>query len=534
MHSSGLLQRRVPLKLTLGIVVVVLTLAGQWLQSGVHLNHDVSYFVHLDRWLLQGRNLGSDVFDGNLPMIWMLFMPAAALAQSGLMDEAAAVRLVFWLYFLVSTALLISVLSQLRSTDRWASAGWTIAFVLIATLGPGFSFGQREHACVLFAMPYLATAVLRLEGGQGPRLSLSIAVGLLAGIGFAIKPYFVAIPALIEILLLWRLGWRSLLVRVESLVLGFTVLAYVVTAALLLSDYLRTVIELTRATYWAYETDSSVLLARFVRLVQPALYGALIALVTRTWSQQHTVMLMAGLGFAVSYFVQAKGFVYHAYPVLVCSMAFLGICLGKALARALTVWRDTGSSLRFVLMPLVVLLAIPPIKKAHDQVLQWYFEYNIASGPTGQFRQAIIKTVNHYAPTRQAYFFAFSTHPFPGFPTASYTAAEWTGRSIVQPLIPALARINEVKDLKTRELVVRAGEFQRQMVIEDFQRRPPTIVFAERSDAGRLGMNGVQFDDIAFYLADPRFQQIWKHYEEIRPFGPYRVFVLRADDPQRR
>jgi hypothetical protein len=35
-----------------------------------------------------------------------------------------------------------------------------IAFVLIATLGPGFSFGQREHACILFAMPYLATAVL--------------------------------------------------------------------------------------------------------------------------------------------------------------------------------------------------------------------------------------------------------------------------------------------------------------------------------------------------------------------------------------
>ena len=533
MRSSVLLQRQIPPKLTLGIVVVVLTLAGQWLQSGVHLNHDVSYFVHFDRWLLQGRSLGSDLFDGNLPMVWMLFMPAAALAQWGLMDEPAAVRLLFWVYFLVSTALLVSVLSLLRRTDRWASAGWVIAFVLIATLGPGFSFGQREHACILFAMPYLATAVLRLEGGQGPRLSMTIAVGLLAGIGFAIKPYFLAIPALIELLLLWRLGWRSLLVRVESLVLGFTVLAYVVAAGLLFWDYLRTTIEFARATYWAYDIDSSVLFRRFIRLVQPALYGALIALLTRTWSRQHTIMLVAGLGFAVSYFVQAKGFVYHAYPVLVCSLAFLGICLGKGLARALALWRDTGNWLRFVLMPVVVLLALPPVKKAHDDVLRWYSEYNIVWGPTGQFRQAIIETVNHFAPTRQSYFFAFSTHPFPGFPTASYTAAEWTGRSIVEPFIPALARINEVNDLKIRERVVLAGEYQRQMVIEDFQRRPPTIVFAERSRV-RLGMNGVQFDDIAFYLADPRFQQIWKNYEEHPPMGPLRVFVLRADDPQHR
>jgi hypothetical protein len=516
----------------LGIVVVALTLAGQWLQSGVHLNHDVSYFVHFDRWLLQGRSLGSDLFDGNLPMVWILFMPAAALAQWGLMDEPAAVRLLFWVYFLVSTALLISVLSQLRNADRWASAGWVIAFVLIATLGPGFSFGQREHACILFAMPYLATAVLRLEGGQGPRMSLAVAVGLLAGIGFALKPYFLAIPALIELMLLWRLGWRSLLVRIESLVLAFTVLVYVVTAALLLSDYLKTTIEFALATYWAYD-NSSVLFSRFVRLVQPALYGALIALLTRTWSPQHTVMLVAGFGFAVSYFVQAKGFVYHAYPVVVCSLAFLGICLGQGLARALAVWRNAGSSLRFVLMPVVVLLVLPPVKKAYDEVLGWYSNYNIAWGQSGRFRQSIIDTVNRFAPTRQSYFFAFSTHPFPGFPTASYTAAEWTGRAIVEPFIPALARINEVSDPRIRERVVLAGQYQRQMVIEDFQRRPPTIVFAERSRF-RLGMNGVQFDDIAFYLADARFQEIWKNYEEYPPFGHLRMFVLRGADPKKR
>lgn len=534
MQTQDLLQRRIPSVFLWALAILALTLAGQWLQSRVHLNHDVSYFVHFSRWLLQGRQLGSDLFDGNLPMVWMLFMPSAALVEWNLLNEPSAVRMVFWAYSLISTALLVGVLSRLEVRDRASSVGWVVALVLITTLGPGFSFGQREHACVLFAMPYLASAVLRLEGGPVPRNSILVLVGLLAGIGFALKPYFLAVPALVELLLLVRLGWRSILARTESLVLGLTVLVYVVTAGLLITDYLNTTIELSRAVYWAYDSSNfSVILERFFRVVQPALYGALIALVTRTWSRQHTVIIVAGMGFAASYFVQSKGFVYHAYPVLVCSTVFLGICLGQGLTRAWAAWREPGSPFRFALVPLVVLLALPPIKQAHDDVVRWYFTYNIEWGSTGRFRQAVIDTVDDFAPTPQSYFFAFSTHPFPGFPTASYTIAEWSGRSIVEPFIAARARIDEVTDPAVREKVIRAGEYQRRMVIEDFERRPPSIVFAERNRA-RLGMNGRQFDDIAFYLSDPRFQRIWENYEEYPPMGPLRVFVLRADDSPHR
>jgi hypothetical protein len=47
-------------------------------------------------------------------------------------------------------------------------------------------------------------------------------------------------------------------------------------------------------------------------------------------------------------------------------------------------------------------------------------------------------------------------------------------------------------------------------------------------------MNGRQFDDIAFYLTDPRFQQIWANYEEYPSMGPLRVFVRRTVDPKHR
>jgi hypothetical protein len=516
-----------------GLAILALIIVGQLLQSNVHLNHDVSYFVHFDRLLLQGRTLGSDLFDGNLPMVWALFMPAAALAQLDLLSEATAVQLVFWAYFLVSTALLVVVLSRLESRVQAASVGWVAAFVVVATLGAGFSYGQREHASVLFAMPYLAMAALRLQGRPLPGKAVLVCIGLLAGIGFALKPYFLAVPGLVELLLLARLGWRPALARVESLTLAITVIAYASLAGLLLYDYLKFTIDLTLAAYWAYDTSNFPLVfERWFDVVQPVLYGALIALLTRTWSAQHTVLLLAGLGFTVSYFVQSKGFVYHLYPVLVCSVSFLGTCLGQGLARAWDGWQQTSRLIGFALLALVVVLALPPIKQFHDRVVRWYVTYNIVWGPTGQFRQAVIDTVNHFAPTRESYFFAFSTHPFPGFPTASYTLAEWTSRSIHQPFVAAYARLDEVMDAETRQRVIEAADYQRRMVIEDFERRPPTIVFAERQQA-RLGMNGRQFDDIAFYLADPRFRRIWQDYEEYPPMGPLRVFVRRGADPQR-
>ena len=122
-RTEGILQRRISPVVLWALVILALTLAGQWLQSGVHLNHDVSYFIHFDRWLLQGRTLGDDLFDGNLPMVWMLFLPSAALVQAHLLDEPSAVRLLFWTYFLLSVMLLVYVSVRLRRHDRAASVG---------------------------------------------------------------------------------------------------------------------------------------------------------------------------------------------------------------------------------------------------------------------------------------------------------------------------------------------------------------------------------------------------------------------------
>lgn len=533
MISQDILQKEIGRR-EFGILgVAVVALLCYWLQSSVHLNHDVSYFVHFSRRLLQGARLGVDIHDGNLPMVWGLFTPPAALAQLGLASEATAVRWFVLLYFLLSAGLLAMVTARVDATKRAGMTGWLIAFTLAGTLGACFSFGQREHGSVLFAMPYLAVVAFRLQGQAVDNRWLKTGVGVLAGIGFTLKPHFLLVPALIELLVLARLGWKSWFRRAEMLAMGVTVAVYVLVCIFVFGDYLAFTLGLTKAAYWAFGTASfPVLLDRYVTVAAPALFAFVIALITRTWSWQHTVVLLAGIGYSILYFLQMKGFVYHAYPVLVCALTLLGISVATGFAKAWQRWQSDRKAGQAVLMAAVVLLALPSIGRLHNDIVRWYANYNIAWGPTGQLRQAVIYVVDHFAPTRDSYFFAFSMHPFPGYPTASYTQAEYAGRSISQTLIPAYARLDEVKDPAVRAGVLKAAELQRRMVIEDFERHPPSIVFAEGTRA-RMGLNGRLFDDIAFYSQDPRFREIWANYDEYPPLGPLRVFVRRGADPLR-
>ena len=526
MDSAGLLRYRLPPAVGWIVAALAFLAAGQALQSGVHLNHDVSWILHSARWLLAGRSFGLDVLDPSPPMSWVPSFPAAAIVNAGVMLEPGALRLSVWIYFLISLGLLIRVSNEFQGAEKIASYGCIAAFIMAGALTPAFSFGQREHLCVLFAMPYLAIAVLRMHKVKAIPASVAICAGVLAGVGFSIKPFFFAVPLLVETGLVLKVGWRSILRR-EFLALMSIAFCYALAVSVLMPDFLSRVVPLIRDVYWAYDTSSrTAMLDRYWMAVEPAAYGMVAVLVSRRWTCHQTVLLLAGAGFSISYFVQSKGFVYHAYPVLLCALVFLGVSVANAIsaARSRKLRAEVGLSIVIVLVTLSVV--IPPIKHSHDAVVSWYFQYSIKMGRTGQFRQAVIELINRYAEGPGQFFYALSTHPFPGFPTASYVSAEWSGRAATQFAIPAFARLDEVQDSERKARIVAAAGVQREIVIEDLRRHPPEVVLVERSRF-RLGMSGRYFDDLAFYLMDPDFAEIWNRYEELPPFGSLRVFKMK-------
>ena len=524
--APALAERRFSNEYLWIVGTLVAIYCGQWLQSNVYLNHDVAWIGHSARWLLNGARFGSDVFDYNPPMVWLLSLPAAALANAAVFSEPTALRFVFWTYFLIASALTGYTLAMLPRIDSPANVSWRTAFIAMATLAPAASFGQREYLCIVFSMPYLALAVVRLHGSPKVGRLAPIAIGALAGVGFAIKPFFLAVPLLIEGMLVLRLGVRTPF-RTESLAMAAAIAGYVAAVPIIMSDYVSIALPLARSTYWAYDSSSLLfVLSRFEPAAKILAFGLLIAAVSRSWSRHQTILLLACLGFATSYFVQAKGFVYHAYPVLLCAFVFL-FCSAAVGAQAF--WmrlQYRGISLRLVALLGVTVLTLPSLKTTHDDVMRWYATYNMTWGKAGLYRTAVIDTVNRYAPMKGTYFYALSTHPFPGFPTGSHTVAEWSGRACCQSAAPAAARIDEISDPDMRQRVQTAAITQREMVVGDMKKSPPSLVFVEAARS-RLGLNGRLFDDIAFYSQDAEFASIWREYREVSPVGSLRVFVRK-------
>ena len=78
-----------------------------------------------------------------------------------------------------------------------------LAFVLLVLVGG--MFGQREHLMLMLILPYAFAAAIISEGEQVPR-ALALLTGIMAGVGFALKPYFVPAFLGLEIYLACRRG----------------------------------------------------------------------------------------------------------------------------------------------------------------------------------------------------------------------------------------------------------------------------------------------------------------------------------------
>jgi hypothetical protein len=179
------------------------------------------------------------------------------------------------------------------------------------------------------------------------------------------------------------------------------------------------------------------------------------------------------------------------------------------------------ASLRLALAACVGLLAADCGWAWSLPARHWLAAYDTVNGEIGQTRRMLVAAVNQYAP-RGSYVYAFSSHPYPAFPTMSYTQAEWGSAFPAQFAIPAYVRRRRPATVDPAA-VERAMTLQRQYVLDEFQRYQPRVVLVETRQF-RLGMRG-PFDDIAFYSQEPAFARIWRGYREAGMVGSVRIYV---------
>lgn len=513
-----------PISAFLAVLVVA---GGVLLQASVPLNHDVGWIAHSASWLFDGKSIGADIVDPSPPLAWYLSAPASLLWRNGVMQEVDAIRAYFWLLTCLMLLLVRRVLAKpggrLHSLD---AAVLLCAAAVVASILPGRDFGQRDVVAVVMGLPYMLLVARQIDSGGVAGRSDAVLAGFVAGIGYCLKPFLLVIPAVLEILRAvharsWRIRFAP-----EAVAIMATCAAYGVAVLVLSPRYVTDDIPTISAVYWAYDATPYWLKRGLEEAVKPLLLGVAVTVATRSVTAYHWSIGLGCLGAAASYWIQGKGFTYHAFPVLALGWIFLAYA-------TITGARAIVNVVTPVLGPVVAglgvlglgIVTVPGLRAPVDHALDWYEVFDLSHGEQGQRMTSLIDTLREagVGPGKQV--FALTTHPGPAFPAVNYLGAEWAGRSATQFAIPALVRKRELGDAEAEARVTAlAAETIDEVREVLLSRRPFVVLVDERSR--RLGIDARKFDHVGFYMADPGFRKAWRCYSEYSSLNGISIFVL--------
>jgi hypothetical protein len=282
---------------------------------------DIGIYLYAAARILDGQTLYRDFLEINPPLIVWLNMPAVLLARwTGLSDAAAfhllAAVILAGCIVLCERSLRLTVSN--RATARcFLLLLWLVLFPLV-----WIDYGQREHLLLGLMLPYLVLAAAR-RANRYPSTPERLLIGLLNGLGIALKPHFALLWITIEAYV-WRrnssrrlrpeaLATAGVLALYGAVVIGAT--GYVPVVAVLGPAYAR---------FMNASPDHALVLNPAAPLVLFSL-AAWVALRRSTGGAVPSGLLASAIAAAYAAGVlQHKGFRYHYYPAFALAMVLVG------------------------------------------------------------------------------------------------------------------------------------------------------------------------------------------------------------------
>src|SRR5689334_21496987 len=196
-------------------------------------------------------------------------------------------------------------------------------------------FAQREHMAMLTFLPALAVYAMRSNREPVPLWAILIA-GVGAGITLAFKPFF-TVPAALCILFaaIRARSWLTLFAP-ENIIAAVLVIAVSVGTYVFYPEYFTVTYPLVRDTYLSWSMPLSVIFLNDATLVFAiAMVSVLLVQQKRAADSLLLVTALASLRFAVTFFLQRRGWAHHSYPVDAEALLAMGYALtGVADVRA--------------------------------------------------------------------------------------------------------------------------------------------------------------------------------------------------------
>lgn len=495
--------------------LIILSLLAYFIQMHLYLHKDVAYLLHEAGLMLQGETYANTIFEPNPPLILFLSMPPFLLSKIASIDLLSAMRLYVILLAMMSAALsyvLIRKIFHEKFLVRFVA--YTVAATLLFL--PAHQFGQREHLLMIFILPYLFAAGLRLENKKIP-LAFALVIGIMAAIGFSIKPHFLFSLILIELYFCVTkhslFGW----VRIESLCIAAWMMLYIGLILIVYPTYLKVVYPL----WWPYYK----MLVHPLRsvLVYPSLLYALSTIIfyylmrrTNHYRMISQVFLLALIGFIFSFLLPRVNWYYHILPALSASSILLAIALGQFVKN---IFQSKHANYEIVFSLIISLFfAVPFIQSSLflvDSIL-FYDSQNTWS--------RLIDFLNKASPNNSFDYFS-NTHSL--IILEEYAHAHYVGR------FPSLWWLYDYAFLKYKPIHVAKAYYDNQFpwfanaVAADLKTQKPQFIIIDL-DSESEKYYGQKIDYLKELFLSPGFKKAWRSYQPIKTIDQYEIYQRKS------
>ncbi|WP_431285824.1 DUF3488 domain-containing protein [Humitalea sp. 24SJ18S-53] len=485
------------------------------------LNHDVAAILNFSERWLAGEALYRDLIDVNPPLIFVLTLLPAAMGRWLPLDGPQS--LLLCMLVLCGVVWRMTALLRRGRAEGPVEAAVLSAAIPLVLFVVGYDFAQREHLMGVVAIPYAILAARRADGlptGTG----LAIGTALLAAVGFALKPHFLAVPGLIELLVLGhraaRMGaWAGLRASLRDAVpwtMASVWLAYLVAIPVLFPDYFGYVLPLV----WVYYLDLGVFGAFDVLLsnrLGTAFLGLAVLLpfaARRRAGALAQVLTAAAVGAFISAWVQHKGWSYHAAPILMLAPLAAMLLAARWADRNLAPTRSAATAWPFA-ASLAAMLALTAAYAGEAPWREILFRSSKAGILTAKLRQDALRER----------LLVLSPDIYPVYPALNYARAQSTLRTMNLWLLQGVYRECQPNSTRYRETweMSRAEFFVYRTVAEDFAAAPPSVVLVA-INPGIPWCNG-EFDFLDYFRRHPLFDEAFSPYRQTGEVEGYRIYT---------
>lgn len=306
------------------------------------LTHDVSWQFWIARQMIGGVPLYERIMEINPPLWFWMAVPFTWIG-----DYLSVQPDRFYIAAIMAGGLWAAITTGRFLQPQNDQKRLLLMLVILALIwfGPLYDFGQREQIAAIFALPYCALIFKRRQG-EAVGTAQALLIGTMAASGFALKHYFVLVPLALELWLFWRLAapfaarLRAAF-RPETIALAVFAIIYAGIVLIFTPAFMEQMVPLVDAAYVGYERPMALQLLRtefFIWLLALVSIPSLRRKVTARDRDIGDVLTIAGIAFIVSYFLQKKGWQYHAIPatVLLALTSYHYLACQKQLVKAIT------------------------------------------------------------------------------------------------------------------------------------------------------------------------------------------------------